>query len=792
MAVHEDIIRLKMEALGAEGLDRMEAKAKLLEGSLELLSQQLKAGAISEDDFEEHARDMITALAAVAAHVHVGRDIADAMKAAAAAAAQATPEIYEFADACTVFTANLNRAASVEDEAAAHTRAMEVALSDLGQTASRSADRIEKVNGVIPRITNRTKDAKAGMAGMSYGMQQVAFLADDLQYGFRGISNQLAPMLGMFGTWGSVLAIGAIGIYHITQNWNALSASFRTDLIDQKAGSIEKLTERMEELQKQTKLTSKEMQELDNLQIEVAANEAAKKDVGTATQRQSDVKAAYQDALSKDHGYASVSNAANSAVSKRFLDRPEEAIKEAADQGMLKDDKGETIKLDRNLWGSKNYMDMLKRQYLASVIPVLRQDLLKRIGKDGDEQALEELKRGMEKSGTYAVNEEGNVNDINGNMIDPLSALMRGAPEVRKRREQREADVASVAAIKGEQEEAFQSRVNEISKELENRVGAAIANGMKGKELEEFTTKILQETYRKDNFGGRKGPGVWVEAINRKVRDNINEKVNERQRSQNIRPEDAKALVAKDLNANANQFNNQTAENNRNARTEAEQEQEQAKEELSKALDSGVGKDLQSQIMAGLLANRRMAIPGKATARQKAQQAEDLARFKNRIIMEVRRELIQGGMDPGKAEDLAGQAPQHFIDQYNAWRLRQVAPGGGGIADPQNPTIQERARGVRPNLGQNAWQGPRPNGFHSVGVNGPNGGGESAGEEAVSLNRAAFQATAKTAETVGKVSGQVNQLAAAWPRLAQRLNQLERQTDAFSMYSRTAALVERG
>ncbi len=122
MTVQEDVIRLKMEALGAEGLAAMEAKAVLLEGSLRQLGVDLKAGAVSEEQFEQAAREMGAELTKVKAAVSIGREIQASRKAIddqAAAAQRAAKALWDYSQAAAPVAASARAQADANAKAAA-------------------------------------------------------------------------------------------------------------------------------------------------------------------------------------------------------------------------------------------------------------------------------------------------------------------------------------------------------------------------------------------------------------------------------------------------------------------------------------------------------------------------------------------------------------------------------------------------------------------------------------------------------------------------------------------------
>jgi hypothetical protein len=123
------------------------------------------------------------------------------------------------------------------------------------------------------------------------------------------------------------------------------------------------------------------------------------------------------------------------------------------------------------------------------------------------------------------------------------------------------------------------------------------------------------------------------------------------------------------------------------------------------------------------------------------------------------------------------------VEQPTGAAINPEADANAGLMQGNDAAVNANGQAV-------PAQPQRGRGFHSVGVNGP-GAGNGGEAAAVNLNRQAYDASVKAAQVGGAIIQQVGPLTAAWPRVIQRLNQLERQANQLSQHRRTAIMLER-
>lgn len=128
------------------------------------------------------------------------------------------------------------------------------------------------------------------------GWSQLGYSIDDIQYGFRGISNNIQPVLSGFAAtaaYAAPIAILAIGVHALYENWDLFAS-----LVGK--GHIKTQAEEMEELGKKAKLTADEFERLGRFnrgesgvktlrdlrpEVEEKSDSETKKAIGEAGQR---------------------------------------------------------------------------------------------------------------------------------------------------------------------------------------------------------------------------------------------------------------------------------------------------------------------------------------------------------------------------------------------------------------------------------------------------------------------------------------------------------------------------
>ena len=152
---------------------------------------------------------------------------------------------------------------------------------------------------------------KAGGSSKQTGqtLTQLGYVVDDLQAGFRGVANNIQPLLGSIPALAGLaapVAIASIAVYQLYEHWDKLAGLFGQ-------GKLKTQAEEMDELAKKTGKTADELARLLQLQERQAAAKAQAEGKTPAQQAQAQgvraavVSAPYEqarDAVGKLHGDA--------------------------------------------------------------------------------------------------------------------------------------------------------------------------------------------------------------------------------------------------------------------------------------------------------------------------------------------------------------------------------------------------------------------------------------------------------------------------------------------------------
>jgi hypothetical protein len=111
-------------------------------------------------------------------------------------------------------------------------------------------------------------------------MMQAGYAADDLQYGFKGIANNIQPILQSIPALASLagpISIAAIAVYQLYEHWDQIQGLLGMGIPQPAlkgpellAANLKKATEEMEALQKKTTLAWWEITKLGELKIDIA------------------------------------------------------------------------------------------------------------------------------------------------------------------------------------------------------------------------------------------------------------------------------------------------------------------------------------------------------------------------------------------------------------------------------------------------------------------------------------------------------------------------------------------
>lgn len=147
----------------------------------------------------------------------------------------------------------------------------------------------------VGKLTNELKQAQSSLGRMgdyTTTINQVGYAVDDLQYGFKGIANNIQPILqsipGM-GAWGAIIATGAVVANQLYEKWDKLMGLFGS-------GGTKTEAERMAELAKQTERSVEAEKEYQGLKERAKHNEAQNKEPEVKTEYKANIDKAIQNA----------------------------------------------------------------------------------------------------------------------------------------------------------------------------------------------------------------------------------------------------------------------------------------------------------------------------------------------------------------------------------------------------------------------------------------------------------------------------------------------------------------
>ena len=122
----------------------------------------------------------------------------------------------------------------------------------------RSAGQIILLRQELKLAESAVKSASGSFGNAGQIMTQAGYFADDLQYGFKGIANNIQPILSLIpglGTLAPVLAISATATYQLYTHWDQIAQLWG-------GGHTQTQAEAMEELGKKTEKTAQETKKL--------------------------------------------------------------------------------------------------------------------------------------------------------------------------------------------------------------------------------------------------------------------------------------------------------------------------------------------------------------------------------------------------------------------------------------------------------------------------------------------------------------------------------------------------
>jgi hypothetical protein len=201
--------------------------------------------------------------------------------------------------------------------------------------AEQHAQKIQALNGRIAETQKQMQAAGVGASRAGQAMQQLGYVVDDVQYGFKGIANNIAPLLTSLGAGAGLagtVAIVSIAATQLFDHWDDFSRLIGT-------GGTETEAQRMERLEKATNRTADETQRLNKFKREQAAIQAQQTSVSKA---EGQMTGAVNDAVA-ELGYGNAVKGLASINRTRYENSPE-----AADLAAKRDAAAESAARMRN------------------------------------------------------------------------------------------------------------------------------------------------------------------------------------------------------------------------------------------------------------------------------------------------------------------------------------------------------------------------------------------------------------------------------------------------------------
>jgi hypothetical protein len=198
----------------------------------------------------------------------------------------------------------------IEGEQEAKKLAAALALAEqkyqaLYDTLGKGAAQTKAAAASLAGLQSQMAKVQGSMKGAGQAMMQIGYAADDLQYGFKGVANNIQPILGSIPSLAKLagpISIAAIAAYQLWEHWGQVKELFGlgvpqpaltgTELL---AANLKKASDAMEELASKTRLEWYELERLNKLREQVKdlkAADAAQKNVDSATSAQSEAEKA--------------------------------------------------------------------------------------------------------------------------------------------------------------------------------------------------------------------------------------------------------------------------------------------------------------------------------------------------------------------------------------------------------------------------------------------------------------------------------------------------------------------
>jgi hypothetical protein len=303
---NDELIRLILSVEGKEQLAELRASEAGVRDEMETLRLQYEVGSISQEKFLEGGKRLSKSAA------ELGATIARVTAAEKPAAVGS----YDLADSYELV-------AHAEDKIVVHAGPLQASQRETAAVLAAITAQAQAQSAGLAQLEGSMKQAghASGRQGsFGQGMLQAGYLIDDVQYGVKGIVNNIPGLilsLGLGTGVAGVLGIVAVGVSQIVTHWDSIKSLWESDATRKEAA-------RMKELAAATELAKDKLVELQKAKgkdvDEAAAGvDLAVHDVGYKQAVADAKRALIRDAAAK--GQPIVGDAEATARAERLLSR---------------------------------------------------------------------------------------------------------------------------------------------------------------------------------------------------------------------------------------------------------------------------------------------------------------------------------------------------------------------------------------------------------------------------------------------------------------------------------------
>jgi len=223
-------------------------------------------------------------------------------------------------------------------------------------TESLSANQLEHA-----RLQTALKQANASVKGWNQALVQVGYTVDDLQYGFKGIANNIQPVLMSIpgvGAWAAGIAIASTATYQLYTHWESLANTFEqkvkiptvTANVAAMKRELEEANKKLKEMEAQGSLTAAQLAKYNTLRARTAELE---KTIADQMERQKNTKDALESKTKEKQERVDYVKESLQGKGQAFQDSIEKALMSPVERENLA--KAEARRADLHKFADANY-----------------------------------------------------------------------------------------------------------------------------------------------------------------------------------------------------------------------------------------------------------------------------------------------------------------------------------------------------------------------------------------------------------------------------------------------------